>query len=705
MKNIRMSVKLVGMGTLIMIVPLALVAVLAVTRSTSGLSSVENEQLAGRANLLAQVIDRTFKEELKLAQVNAQEGDYLTVCQQVAAKGAAKSGKAVDAATASLQRFMGAQGVGADYVVAFVAGADGIVIATSNVAYLGISIADEPYFKTALSGTPNTGAAARDMLTTNPFVPVAVPIKSETNGVVGVSVLFLGITFVNDLVKEEKIGTSGYAMVVDSAGLVVAHPKDENILRLNIGQVKGMETLSRNMMDQKKGVDEYTFQYVVSTAGYAPVPTTGWSVALTLPKIEYLATATDVRDLVLIVGAIAIILGFFVYWLFSRTITKPLVKGVVFAQLVASGDFSQRLDIGRKDEVGSLAEALNTMSAQLSAMVAKIKGSAEQVALSSQEISASAQSLADGSQSQASTLEETSASVEQLTASVDQVAEHARAQAEAVEQGTSSMAQVQKSIDEISHSMSEISGLAAQSVDKAVEGARAVSQVVEGINLISDSSEKIAGIVNVISEIADQTNLLALNASIEAARAGEHGRGFAVVADEVSKLADRSSRSTKEIGALIKESVKNVTRGVLTAKGSQEAMEEIRGASQKVKEMIEGLSSAMKRQLSAVTDLTKALENVNEMSRSISAATEEQTSNSKQVAKAVESVNELTQAAASAAEQMSSSTEQLSSMAKELQTMTEQFTIEGTKGPAEAAPIVEGESHGELPTTVDTQGA
>jgi methyl-accepting chemotaxis protein len=73
----------------------------------------------------------------------------------------------------------------------------------------------------------------------------------------------------------------------------------------------------------------------------------------------------------------------------------------------------------------------------------------------------------------------------------------------------------------------------------------------EAIHDLSARSRDVASIIEKIKSIADQTHLLSLNASIEAARAGDSGKGFAVVASEVGKLADESSRSTKEISTIV----------------------------------------------------------------------------------------------------------------------------------------------------------
>lgn len=691
LKNLGIGTKLTIVGTLIVVIPLACLAIVALTIARTGLEQISDQQLTSRAQEIAHYIDGIYGEEMKIAQSLANNPAIVAAAtERETSDGGAEDSAglgekaprglsdAVATASAQIAPFRNIRALATGYEALNIVDTKGVVFASSDPKAIGLDVTARDYFKTAIAGHSNIGTSVLSMVTQRPMTPVATPIMTEGK-IVGVFTLILNFDFLDTIAATEKIGTSGYAFIIDGTGLAIVHPVADKAFTLNIFQIPEMMGLAREMMARRSGVARYTYEGVPQAVGYAPVSRTGWSVGLCIPIREYMAAADGIQTK-LIGGSLgAMIIALLVFLLFSRSITAPLSQGVAFAQQVAAGDFTQQLSVGKKDEIGVLVQALNNMSLKLKGMVAAVVNGAQQVASSSEMITGHARKLAEGAQSQASTLEETSAAVEELAASVDQVSDHAQSQSAAVEQGAKSMAHVHQSIEDISNNLAEIAGLAGRSVDNAREGAKAVSDVLAGIDLIATGSERIGGIVTVISDIADQTNLLSLNASIEAARAGEHGRGFAVVADEVSKLADRSAASAKEIEGLIRESVRNVTQGVQTARGSQAAMEQIRAASQKVQEMITGLSESLIQQVGAVKELSNALASVAEMSQSISAATEEQTTNARQVSAAVEDVNAVAQNAASAAEEMSVSTEELAHMAQELQRQMAQFKIGGTE--------------------------
>ncbi len=302
-----------------------------------------------------------------------------------------------------------------------------------------------------------------------------------------------------------------------------------------------------------------------------------------------LAAAGETRSGVIIMVLVALPLGIILAIVISRGLIGPLRKGVHFSEAIANGDLSQQLDLDQKDEVGQLANALNSMIFKLKEVVNNVKVASENVTNGGQQMRSSSEGMSQGATEQAASAEEVSSSMEQMAANVRQNADNAM--------------QTEK--------------IARISASDAQEGGEAVTQTVTAM-------KEIASKISIIEEIARQTNLLALNAAIEAARAGEHGKGFAVVASEVRKLAERSQGAAAEIGELSNSSVEVAEKaGLMLTKMVPDI--------QRTAELVQEIASASREQDTGVDQINTAIQQLDKVIQQNASVAEEMAATSEEL--------------------------------------------------------------------------
>ncbi len=375
-------------------------------------------------------------------------------------------------------------------------------------------------------------------------------------------------------------------------------------------------------------------------------------------EIHAAGTGKARNVLILMIAMVAVSAGLVIFFLYrtSRLVIAPIQKVEEMVTKFAAGDLTGRVFVGSraasrevKDEVTSLSISINAMADSMSEIVGKIGNSSSSLGTSSSQLNSSSSNMSDGVNAQSAQAAQVATAMEEMNAAVIEVARNSHSATEAARGARDIAAKGGDVVSQAINAMKEV----AESTD--ITGTT--------IKNLGKSSEEIGTIISVINDIADQTNLLALNAAIEAARAGEQGRGFAVVADEVRKLAERTTKATKEIGEMINTIQDETTRAV-------DAMDE---GTKKVENGVNLANEAG----DALSQIVTGVEDVNDMISQIATAAEEQSATAEEIARSMENITEASQTNVDAITDVSGAAERVSEIASELHILVDRFVLTG----------------------------
>lgn len=456
----------------------------------------------------------------------------------------------------------------------------------------------------------------------------------EILGCVSIEILLNTLT---DMLSRFRIGKSGFIMMIQDDGVILADPHDSNSNFKNVSELKNTNLASFVSKESGSGTVSLDGEKWLAYVHTMQNDNLNWKLVAFMQEKEVMSDFRAILFWMSVIGAGLFVLFLFVSVVFATHITKPIRDMSELLKAAAQNDCTVRMDEKGNDEFSLLARDFNATFSTIAQSIRTVKDSAN-------EMTTAGQSLAEHTAASAGTLNQIDSgiaviqgqataqdaavsemvgAVDAITGAIESVTESAESQAASVDESMQAVKKITDNIDAVAGLFEQSGQLLDGMTAQTAEGRERLSNVTATIAQLVEKSSSILETSKVIQTIANQTNLLAMNAAIEAAHAGEAGKGFAVVADEIRKLAEHSNQEGKRAAQVIQESLEIINE--MTEAGSTlgEAFDKVSECSDKVRAHENSMAKAMNTQRYSGTEVLNAVRAISDASGRTRASSKE----------------------------------------------------------------------------------
>lgn len=559
MKRKGLKTKLMVGGLLISLAPILILGTTAYFFTTRSIEEEAVNKTLMLARSTANMVDAVMKSEIINMGMQSRSNVVLAAIKEANEGNPGEKVATLEDTLSYIQTYARER-----FEFIFVTDKNGVVIADSiRGGAKGINVSDREYFKQAMEGRASADQVVISKKTGNPICTVVQPVISEEGAVIGIMGGTLQVGYIAEKMNAIKLGKTGYVYAVNKDGLVIIHPDEKNVLKVNFAQEKGMEAFMKLALSGKEGMGEYSFKGEEKLASFSPVKATGWVVVAAVTKAELMAPARMI-GLIIILGVIifavlASVLSFFA----ARAIAQPIQEAVE-----------------------------------------KITASSDQIASASAQVASSSQVLAEGTSEQAAAVEETSSSLEEMSSMTRTNAENAASANALMVEAKDIVSRAESSMEKLTRSMTDISK-ASEETSKIV---KTIDEIAFQTNLLAlnaaveaaRAGEAGAG----FAVVADEVRNLAQRAAEAAKNTASLIEGTVIRVKEGSEILEATNRNFSEVTKSATKVAELVGEIAAASKEQAQGIEQISKAVAEMDKVVQENAASAEESASAAEEMS-----------------------------------------------------------------------------------------------------